>query len=53
MRSKLEIQKNKTRTTWNLINREVRRKVMKENIQILNIEGRNDSNLNIIVEVFN
>jgi hypothetical protein len=45
--------KNKVRTTWNLINREVRKKVMKENIQALNIEGKNDTNLNTIVEVFN
>jgi hypothetical protein len=29
IRSKLEIQKNKVRTPWNLINREVRKKVMK------------------------
>jgi flagellar basal body P-ring protein FlgI len=45
--------KNKVRTTWNLINREVHNKVMKENIQTLNIEGKNDTNLNNIVEVFN
>jgi hypothetical protein len=45
--------KNKARTTWNLINREVWKKVMKENIQALNIEGKNDTNLNTIVEVFN
>jgi cell division septal protein FtsQ len=29
------------------------KKVMKENIQTLNIEGKNDTNLNNIVEVFN
>jgi flagellar basal body P-ring protein FlgI len=45
--------KNKVRTTWNLINREVRKKVTKENIQTLNIEGKNYTNLNTIVEVFN
>jgi hypothetical protein len=45
--------KNKIRSTWNLISREVRKKVMKENIQTLNIEVKNDSNLNTIVEVFN
>jgi hypothetical protein len=45
--------KNKVRTTWNLINGEVCRKVMKENIQTLNIKGKNDTNLNNIVEVFN
>jgi hypothetical protein len=39
--------KNRVRTTWNLINREVRKKVMKENIQTLN------TNLNNIVEVCN
>jgi hypothetical protein len=33
--------KNKARTTWNLINREVCKKVMNENIQTLNIEGKN------------
>jgi hypothetical protein len=35
---------NKVRTTWNLINREVRKKVMKENIQTLSIEGKNYTN---------
>jgi hypothetical protein len=45
--------KNKVRTTWNLINREVRNKVMKENTQKLNTEGKNDTNLNNIVEEFN
>jgi hypothetical protein len=44
--------KNNVRTTWNLINREVRKKVMKENIQTLNIEGKNDTNQNNIVELF-
>jgi hypothetical protein len=29
------------------------KKVMKENIRTLNIEGKNDTNLNTIVEVFN
>jgi hypothetical protein len=45
--------KNKARPAWKLINREVSKKVMKENIQTLNIEGKKDSNLNTIVEVFN
>jgi hypothetical protein len=47
--------KNKVRTIWNLINGEVCKKVMKENIQTLNTEGKNDTNLlvNTIVEVFN
>jgi hypothetical protein len=45
--------KNKVRTTRNLINREVHKKVMTENIQTLNTEGKNNTNLNNIVEVFN
>jgi hypothetical protein len=54
MRSKLEIKKKKkARTTWNLINREACKKVMKENIQTLNSEGKNDTNLYTLVEVFN
>jgi hypothetical protein len=35
---------NKARTTWNLITREVYKKVMKENIQTLNIEGKKGTN---------
>jgi hypothetical protein len=45
--------KNKIRTTWNVINREVHKEAMKENIQILNIDSKNYTNYNTIVEVFN
>jgi transcriptional/translational regulatory protein YebC/TACO1 len=47
---------NKIRTTWNIINREVCKKAKKDkkdNIQTLCTEGKNTTNLNIIVEAFN
>ena len=45
--------KNKIKTTWNVINNELHKQVRKENTQILNSEGKNDMNLNIIAEDFN
>jgi TRAP-type mannitol/chloroaromatic compound transport system substrate-binding protein len=44
---------NKITTTWNTINREVRKKARKDNIQILCTEGKNTTNLNTTVEAFN
>jgi hypothetical protein len=44
---------NKIRTTWNIINRKVRKKSRKDNIQTLCIEGKNTISLNTIVEAFN
>ena len=45
--------KNKIRATWNVINSELHKQVKKENIQILNNEGKNGMNLNTVVEDFN
>jgi hypothetical protein len=39
---------NKIRTTWNIIHREVRKKVSKDNIQTLCIEGKNTTDLNTL-----
>jgi dynactin complex subunit len=44
---------NKIRTTWNVINSEVHKKAIKDNIQTLHIEGKNINNLKIIMEAFN
>jgi hypothetical protein len=43
---------NKIWTTWNIIHRQVCKKVNKENIQTLCIEGKNTTDLNTIVEAF-
>jgi hypothetical protein len=46
---------NKTRTTWNIINREICKKARKskDNIKALSIQGIKTTNLNIIAELFN
>jgi hypothetical protein len=49
----IKYSKNKARTTWRIVNSEVLKKVNKENIQTLNIEGKKNTNLNAIVEIFN
>jgi hypothetical protein len=44
---------NRIRTTWKIINREIHKKVKKESIQTICIDGRNTNNLYNIVEAFN
>jgi hypothetical protein len=44
---------NRIRTTWKIINREIHKKVKKDSIQTICIDGRNTNNLYNIVEAFN
>ncbi|GFG36110.1 hypothetical protein Cfor_03752, partial [Coptotermes formosanus] len=44
---------NRIRTMWKIINREIRKKVKKDSIQTICIDGRNTNNLYNIVEAFN
>jgi hypothetical protein len=44
---------NRIRTTWKIINREIHRKVKKDSIQTVCIDGRNTNNFYNIVEAFN
>jgi hypothetical protein len=44
---------NRIRTTWKIINREIHKKVNKDSIQTICIDGRNTNNLYNIVEAFN
>jgi hypothetical protein len=44
---------NRIRNTWKIINREIRKKVNKDSIQTICIDGRNTNNVYNIVEAFN
>jgi hypothetical protein len=44
---------NRIRTTWKIINREIHKKVKKDAIQTIFIDGRSTNNLYNIVEAFN